>query len=530
MPKKVRGLRGEQYEQAKHEALRGEAIQIGSDVARMMDQVLECLEASPAANVYQANGQLVRIAEQRELRRQSAAIKRQQITKVVSPHSRDSLPEALARAGVHFEKWNAKEKEYKPTMPPRELISALLAAQSYPKVPPLQGIVGAPVMRSDGSIFATPGYDPNTALYFFDDDEIAWELPNKPELVDARAAVWRIIDIFETLPFSTDGDRSVFLAALMTPFIRHLVVSAPLFAVSASTSGTGKSMICDIPSLIFTGQRAAMMPPPATHEEADKLLFSALLAKDSIVVLDNVDHPLESNSLCTYLTSGSLKQRVLGSNTEVHAKADLIMFANGNNLALVGDLNNRALSCELSVDTERPEMRSFDFDLRERVLNNRANLVRDILTIYKAWHLSGCPTPNGLSVFGRFEHWSRLVREPLGWVGLNDPLETRTRLMIGDPETEKLEAMLTSWHNVYGSERISVAQILRELDTDMVSPEMQNLGDALQDIAGDKVGLNRHRLGKFLARNQGRIINGYRILKKGVSGKVSQWSVELQGV
>lgn len=49
--------------------------------------------------------------------------------------------------------------------PPREVLAAVLAGKTWPDVPPLRGVIGAPVLRRDGTLLQRPGYDPATGLY-----------------------------------------------------------------------------------------------------------------------------------------------------------------------------------------------------------------------------------------------------------------------------------------------------------------------------------------------------------------------------
>ena len=49
--------------------------------------------------------------------------------------------------------------------PPPNVLTATLARKEWPKLRPLFGIVGAPVLRPDGSLLQDPGYDPATGLY-----------------------------------------------------------------------------------------------------------------------------------------------------------------------------------------------------------------------------------------------------------------------------------------------------------------------------------------------------------------------------
>ncbi|GAB2937808.1 hypothetical protein GCM10027280_27520 [Micromonospora polyrhachis] len=49
--------------------------------------------------------------------------------------------------------------------PPRDILASVLAGKTWPKTAPLRGIIGAPVLRRDGTLLQRPGYDPATGLY-----------------------------------------------------------------------------------------------------------------------------------------------------------------------------------------------------------------------------------------------------------------------------------------------------------------------------------------------------------------------------
>ncbi len=94
--------------------------------------------------------------------------------------------------------------------------------------------------------------------------------------------------------------------------------------------------------------------------ETDKVLGAKLLGGSSIVLIDNVDHPLSSALLAQMMTEGSLDIRVLGQSRSVTVPNNFTVLINGNNLALLGDLPRRVLRCRLDPGVERPELRRFE--------------------------------------------------------------------------------------------------------------------------------------------------------------------------
>ena len=118
----------------------------------------------------------------------------------------------------------------------------------------------------------------------------------------------------------------------------------------------------------------------------------------------------------------------------------------------------------------------------------------------------------GLTTFGRFEGWSRAIREPLIWLGMADPCDTRKKIEMRDPVRDSLGALLDAWFDLLGgTDGYTVPQAIRAVEN---APEIGDrrdqanaLRDAMLDISdGDKI--NPRKVGKFIARHERRI-EGY---------------------
>jgi hypothetical protein len=64
---------------------------------------------------------------------------------------------------------------------------------------------------------------------------------------------------------------------------------------------------------------------------------------------------------------------------------------------------------------------------------HRGKIAAACLTILRAYHVTKRPMAGKLTVFGRFENWSAMVREPLVWLGQVDPCDTRRQVESRDP-------------------------------------------------------------------------------------------------
>ena len=149
---------------------------------------------------------------------------------------------------------------------------AYLSRLGFWRLPVLTGIVSAPVMRCDGTILHRAGYDPQTGLFLTDD----WpELAGSPSGADALAALGRLQQPFSEFPFVGPEDRSVLIAAVLTAIQRRLLSSAPLFAFSAPTQRTGKSLLAECVAIIGTGKEAPAMAASSDREELRKAVRSS---------------------------------------------------------------------------------------------------------------------------------------------------------------------------------------------------------------------------------------------------------------
>jgi putative DNA primase/helicase len=195
--------------------------------------------------------------------------------------------------------------------------------------------------------------------------------------------------------------------------------------------------------------------------EAGKRLDAMLLAGDPIVAIDNVEAPIEGSALCQTLTQTVRRIRVLGLSKMVTVPYVPMVTANGNNLVLKGDVVRRAIICRMDAGTERPELRDFDQDLLAEASENRRHLVADIIAIMLAYQRAGHPDV-GVTRFGSYEPWSRMVRQALVWVGEADPCLSMERTRGGDPSRQDLGSVLEAWHAAFGKDPVTAAEAVKE--------------------------------------------------------------------
>src|SRR5690606_22517269 len=172
---------------------------------------------------------------------------------------------------------------------------------------------------------------------------------------DALQALKLLIDPISEFPFVQDDEdadpcgsepcasRSAALSMMLTAVARHAIGAAPIFGLSAPSMETGKSLLADIPAMMVTGRRAAMISQGDSEEEDAKRLLSILMRGDPVNVIDNITREVSGDALATIITEEKWSQRWLGQNKMIDVSTKALFIANGNNLVFREDMAVRAL-------------------------------------------------------------------------------------------------------------------------------------------------------------------------------------------
>ena len=422
--------------------------------------------------------------------------------------------ECFERA-ARFEKWDGRSESWVTANCPKDTAAAWLAREGDWKIPFLLGVITAPTIRPDGSVFDIPGYDEATGLVY---EPAGWKFPSQieqPTREDALAALTILKEPIAEFPFVNGANESVALSGMITAVIRRAMPSAPLHAFTAPTAGSGKSMLVDVAAIIATGERAAVTTvgnDKNAATELDKQLIGAMLAGNAVVSIDNLEGPLNSSVLCSVLTQTRVSLRKLGASDLVDVPITTSFFATSNNLIVGGDLTRRVLAGKLDPGVERPELRAFPFSPTTMAKARRGELVKAVLTIVRAWLMSG--EKPSKTVLGSFEEWSNFVREPLIWLGCDDPVNVIEEVRLSDPRLARLGTVTEAWWAVFGEEEKTVAEVVAAAiskteeygpDSRWANPELREAFLAAAS-GGEHGGINNERLGWWLRKNAGRVV------------------------
>jgi hypothetical protein len=388
----------------------------------------------------------------------------------------------------------------------------------------LEQVIEVPIMRKDGTLLQAEGYDAETELYLDSGGLVLPPIPDEPTIADAKRALTVLKEPIKAFPFIEASDRAAALAAMLTVLVRPSIRTSPLFAFRAPKMASGKSLLADVVAMIATGRVAPVMTPGKDDEEMRKRLTAFLLAGFPMGCIDNVEQPFGGEAICSVLTQGVWRDRVLGKSEMVTLPTAVVWTLTGNNVVFVGDITTRVVVCDLDPRVERPEERVFDVDLHKWVPEHRGELVAAGLTILRAYQVAGRPR-QGLTVFGRFEEWSDTVRSALVWLGEADPCAGIARIRDVDPVREQIGRVLALWHQTFGDDVMTVAEII-EWAT-LPANDAHPFSRAIAEVARGERGPDPRRLGHWLAKVERRVEGGLQCVRMGLRSGATLWAVRV---
>lgn len=506
------------------------AIAIGTDLERMRDRAIAAL--AEVDDTYQRGGSLVHIAS---VSKDDRA--RRHRLPIGTPHvvdmTRSTLQVRLSQAAQWIQK--AKKGEgFREVRPDKDTVSAVLDAKRWPNIRYLVGITDAPMLRRDGSVLQSPGYDVATGYVYMPADPFP-RIMDEPTHDDAREALLQLLEPLADFPFASDAQRHVLVAELCTVLARAGIDGAvPCFAHDASTRGSGKTLAADVVSLLALG-RAARATYSDDPEEFRKVLDGYAHAGARLVCIDNVVGAIDSATLNAYITSHDMIEiRVLGKTGQHAVPWTGVLVLTGNNLDPRGDLIRRILIARLEPDCERPESRtSFRHsDLRSYVVNARPRLVAAAITMMRAYCLAGRPNV-GTGVWGSFEAWSALIPAAIKWSGGPNVLDARPSSDSDrDPETAALSTVLRLLPQLSAGAGIKardVVAILYPSDRHGAPPDgYDDLREAIELLTRTRSGMtpNGRAVGDAFRKHRGRWIDGRTLVSGAADSNGVIWHVQ----
>lgn len=467
-----------------------------------------------------------------------------------APRIRD-LPAALLRDMLtrvaRWKEWRTdpktKTRALAAAHPPEWAVRALHQRGTWDGIPELAGVIEWPLVRPNGEILTSSGYDPTSGILYAPSPgaDVApfLEAPTQAAAVQAAGVLLAVVEDF---PFATEIDRSAWLASLLTPLARHAFDGpAPLFAVSANIRGAGKTRLVRIASEIISGREPNLFGQLSGDEAEERKRITALaMGGDPLVLIDNVSGVFGGPMLDAALTSTFWSDRILGVSSNARLPLACTWYATGNNLTFRTGSDTSRRTCLIRLDSgEAPEERTgfAHADIIGHVQEHRRELLSAALVVLRAWLFAcahGAKMPHHAKPWGSFEAWSKVVRGAVLYAGLPDPGEARgSQDEQADAEVEAIGSLLDGVreivYNLAPDKGLTSAEISHALTRDALqggSPRWEKLRSALEELhTGRALPFSTKAIAYLFRRLRGRPVHGYRLAAHTLEG-AQYWGVE----
>jgi hypothetical protein len=290
-------------------------------------------------------------------------------------------------------------------------------------------------------------------------------------------------------------------------------------------------LILEVISIIAIGRVAEMKSPSGGEDEWRKMITSALREGAALILIDNIVARLKSPSLARALTSSQWSDRLLGKSELLSLPQRACWYANGNRLALSGDLPRRCylvrMDAKLAEPWKRDPSHFTHYDIRGWVEENRGKLLAALLTMARAWVESGRPIGTG-KVIGGFTEWVETLGGILNHAGVSGFLDNLEELyQDGDEGNEQWQRFFEIWNSIFGDRVVTAKEVVAELkkpDSDFSIEAPEEISKAMN---GKKAGVVI-RVGLALKKkNKVRYRNGFMLVKgEDKSGNKKLWQLK----
>lgn len=341
---------------------------------------------------------------------------------------------------ITFEKTSLKGavRRFSPSV---QFCRAVLAEKSWPKVKPLKGFAPHPLMRRDGSVYGTVGYDAQTQYIISQRADIDVEIGDDAA-VDALLYLFDFVGDFQ---WDDNASFSTWLCLLFSVLFRHLYSGpTPLLIMEANDRGAGKTLLAGLVDVIHRGIPAFTTIAVSRDEDAFvKEVLSLLAMGKTMAVLDNISFGLGNAKFDALLTSPTFEGRLLGTNTLGTYENKTVWAATGNNIRLSADMVRRCFVARILRREERhafarPNIITAALDERAKLLSAACTIMASFLDAVDQGMVQ--PPSHLASYSEAADSWNNIIRGAVCWVmGKADILDGDPITRLGRATTANIE-------------------------------------------------------------------------------------------
>jgi putative DNA primase/helicase len=365
---------------------------------------------------------------------------------------------------------------------PSGVVNYILATRADENpLPVLDTISRVPLIRADGTICQTDGYDAASRCYFTGLAGIKINpVPDCPTADDISAARQLIAEeLLGDFPFDGDADLATAVGLLLTPFARSLINGpVPPAMFEKPVARTGATLLVEVLTFPTLGDWLQIQPWPTEEAEREKTILSQLIKGPAFIAFDNVGTFINSPAFSAATTASVYSGRLLGHSSIVTARVRCAWAMMANNPTMSAEIAARMLRCRLDAKMADPSVgRTFRHpDIKQWVHDHRGDLVWAALVMIRGWITGG--QPPGDHTIGMFENWCRVIGGILSHAGIPGLLSNRAEfLKRAAPDNTAKQQLMAEWFTAYGDKEIKTAEIIKLIDEHDLAFHVEGTGN-----------------------------------------------------
>lgn len=409
--------------------------------------------------------------------------------------------------------------------PPLALVRQVAAVVGEVGFRDLTGVVDVPVVRRDGSVQCSDGWDKASGLLVQVGGAYDGALDGARDMTRRQAL--ECVDVlmrpFRAFPLSGPESRGALLAALLTAVVRPSLDTSPGFALDAPAPGSGKTLLGTCLRVLAGGGPLNGPLPSKDEAEIAKVLLSVLVDKPRAVLFDNQVGVMDSAALAAVLTSKSYAGRVLGSTRVVDLETNVMFLFSGNNIAMVGDMARRILTIRVDPDCDTPAARQFDFNPLEEVRTRRRDMVVAALRLIQ-WAYGQRGGAHIMGRVGSFEAWDEVVGQTVAALksaDYTDPAALLSASQEDDVRREEMTALLSGLRRLFDGCWFRASDVVDAITTRSTGHSV--VAGVLEDALPRSV--TARGVGRFLRFRRGLRVGDKRLLMRMGRDKTAEFRV-----
>lgn len=364
----------------------------------------------------------------------------------------------------------------------------------------LTGIVHAPFVQEDLTIFEKSGYDSSTGLFSMIDRPI-----KRPFQYPEDAYNYLRKEVLDEFPFKSELDAAVMISAMMALQQRPLLAQDPNgmpgFGITAPVQASGKTTLVNLATNAVLKTSVPVSSFSDDDEELKKHILAILLEGHNTILFDNIAQGTEikSEELAKAMSAEVYSGRLLGMNRTVGVASSAIWFFTGNSILFSGDFATRVYPININPQMENPDTRHFKrHNLMDWVLEERQNILWALTSI-----IMNDENNETLKTGSRFKIWDKFIRNPIFHASGIDINAAITANKENDMDYINKKKLIQAMFKEFDGKEAASRELISNGFMPDTSTPANVMGELLEEILG-KYSQNTRSVGRLLSKMVGR--------------------------